>query len=239
MTLPTRSIPQQAPTPRARWRPTVRTRTGIRRLDKESIFIGAAAVCMVDIGWGSGLIFAALVWCVAGWSTRRRAAHERTQAIRRDLPDIVELLRVAVASGSGPRQALITTGRVIDDLASFGSESSEVRAHFVLLGRLLETGRSLQAAFDAVAPSSDLFGRLSLLMTRSEQHGQQLSEGLERFANELNDSRLLDLDARAQRATVSLLFPLVLCILPSFLLLVVVPVLIASFDGLGTGLLSR
>ncbi|MFT7474812.1 MAG: hypothetical protein ACI81L_001744, partial [Verrucomicrobiales bacterium] len=44
--------------------------------------------------------------------------------------------------------------------------------------------------------------------------------------------RAMDLDTAAQRLTISLLFPLVVCILPAFVLLAVVPLLLSALAGL-------
>ena len=236
MTLAPRRIPQRKSVGRTR-RPTLRS--GLRQCNRESVFVGLLMVCIIDFRWGSALILATSLWAGVQWGRRRRGARQRIFAMHRDLPDIVQLLRVSVAAGNGPRQALVTVGHVVHELADCDSEPSEVRNRFVVVGRSLEAGRSLREALDMVAQGSALLERLSLLMTSAEQDGQHLARGLERLVDGLNNARLLQLDARAQRATVSLLFPLVLCILPSFLLLVVVPVLIASFDEIGTGLLSR
>ena len=70
------------------------------------------------------------------------------------------------------------------------------------------------------------------LLRRAELDGSALSVQLELLVRDFRTMRALSLDAAAQRMTVSLLFPLVLCILPAFILLAIVPLLLGAVSGL-------
>ena len=64
------------------------------------------------------------------------------------------------------------------------------------------------------------------LIGLSEIDGGDLSLHLELVVHDLRRERAAVLDAAAQRLTIALLFPLVLCILPAFVLLAIAPLVL-------------
>ncbi|MCB1006710.1 MAG: type II secretion system F family protein, partial [Acidimicrobiales bacterium] len=89
---------------------------------------------------------------------------------------------------------------------------------------------------DALAQVPDSLGErvrpLTTVLVSSERYGVALLPALERLAVETRLERRRAAEATARRVPVKLLFPLVLCTLPAFALLTVVPLLAGSLRSL-------
>lgn len=70
-------------------------------------------------------------------------------------------------------------------------------------------------------------------LTAAERFGTQAAASLESFARDLRLRRRRRAEEQARRAPVKLLFPLILLILPAFILLTIVPFLLGTLRGLG------
>ena len=79
---------------------------------------------------------------------------------------------------------------------------------------------------DTSTPAGLSTYRVLDLLRRGEVDGLDLATQLEFVVQDLRRDRAIALDTAAQRLTVALLFPMVLCILPAFLLLAIVPLLL-------------
>ena len=71
-----------------------------------------------------------------------------------------------------------------------------------------------------------------VVVARTETLGSSLADSLQELATEVRESRRVRASDRARTAPVKMLFPLVFMVLPAFLLLTVVPVLIATVRSL-------
>ncbi|MBI4883363.1 MAG: type II secretion system F family protein, partial [Actinobacteria bacterium] len=68
----------------------------------------------------------------------------------------------------------------------------------------------------------------------ADRYGLPLAPVLDRLAAEARQHRRRQADARARQLPVRLSLPLVLCTLPSFILLAVAPLLLAALSSLNT-----
>lgn len=159
----------------------------------------------------------------------------RAEIARQDrgLPGAILLLQVLVAGGENPRRAL-------SRLAEFGDQSTPLGAACQALGSVagvLDLGASFTDAVIAVERDrsiSESVVRVLDLLRRTEADGEPLLLHLEILAADLRRRRATSLDAAAQRLTLSLLFPLVLCILPAFVVLAIVPLVLHAIAALPT-----
>ena len=147
----------------------------------------------------------------------------RCSAIERSLPDVVDLLRLGVHAGLTPHQLLPTVLPVLPAV---------VAPAFEEVLRRVELGVRLGDALDALDALGDSAHPLVAAIRSTAFDGTALLPALDRVAI---DTRLLrrrraELDAR--RLPVQLLFPLVLCVLPAFVLLAVVPLVAASIGAI-------
>lgn len=163
-------------------------------------------------------------WWATPLIARRRAVRRLDAALLAELPEVVDLFVLAVGSGltvalAVPAVARHHRGLLGDALAGVGREAR--------LGRRLG---------DALADLPDSLGErvrpLATVLVSSERYGVALLPALERLAAETRLERRRAAEATARRVPVKLLFPLVLCTLPAFALLTVVPLLAGSLRSL-------
>jgi hypothetical protein len=75
---------------------------------------------------------------------------------------------------------------------------------------------------------------LVALLVAAHRDGAPVVEPLTRLAGDLRADRRRAVEARARQVPVRLLFPLVLCSLPAFVLLAIVPPVVAALTDLRT-----
>jgi len=151
---------------------------------------------------------------------RRRSRVAKSAEISRGLPDFIDLLILVVGSGLTPRLAFVASGPWLGE--PFRSVVGEVV-------RRNDSGEPFAASLEAVA--SDLGPEARPLVSTliaSETDGAALLPALERIGDEARRRRRVAAEERARRIPVAILFPLVICVLPAFALLTVVPLLVGT-----------
>ena len=73
---------------------------------------------------------------------------------------------------------------------------------------------------------------LVTVLVAAERDGAALVPALERASDEARRGRRVEAEEAARRVPVLMLFPLVLCVLPAFAVLTVVPVLVGTLSDL-------
>lgn len=203
--------------------PQPRTPRASARWDRR-LTIGAAL---------AGLLVAppvALLPPVLAWVRRRTAAVRRRRAEERAvaecLPDAVDLLLLCTAAGwSVPVAHARVAARLPPPLGPALQSAAET------------ADRGLpraEAIVDALTPLGDRARGLGHVLADHLRYGVPLGPGLERLSLELRLDRRRRAELEARRVPVRLLAPLVLCTLPAFALLTVVPLLAASLRALPT-----
>ena len=155
---------------------------------------------------------------------QRRAQRRNALILAQAMPSFASLLGVLVSSGQQPRQALTTfvESSPAGNLSALANDLGPV-------ARALAVGADFAEAIDrldATTPIGLSLYRVLDLLRRGEADGLDLAVQLEFVVQDLRRDRSIALDTVAQRLTVALLFPLVLCILPAFLVLAIVPLLL-------------
>ncbi len=150
---------------------------------------------------------------------RRRHDAERT------LPDALDLLVLGIQTGLTPQQA-------IAELAVSAPES--VRGAFALTVHRCDRGQSFADALAALPETlgSGAIGLADVIAT-SDRYGLPLGPVLDQLTTEARESRRRRDQADARKLPVRLSFPLVVCTLPSFVLLAIAPAVIAALSSLG------
>lgn len=172
---------------------------------------------------GLGAALAALSWALPALQARRAERH-RLGHIRRELPEAVDLLALAVGAG-------LTVPLALDAVAR--RSSGPVGAALAAALGAAAAGRRLG---DALADLPEQLGEqvrpLVAALVGSLRDGSPLADGLDRLAAELRADRRRRAEELARRVPVKLLFPLVTCILPAFALLTVAPLLAGALQAL-------
>jgi len=167
---------------------------------------------------------------LAGGSTlvpvfRERARLRRRRAVVAGaVPELVDLLRLAVAAGLSVHQVLDV---VLERAPSpFVDALREVR-------RRIRLGVRLGDALDALEPFGEPVRPLVAALRAAAFDGVPLAPALERVASDARLQRRRAAETAARRLPVQLLLPLVLCVLPAFGLLAIVPLVVVSVQSLG------
>lgn len=188
-----------------------------------SLLAGAAPPLLLGgvLGLVAAVVVAVLVWRALG---SREPAHERRRRehVARSLPHVVDLLAVALASGSSPTGALSAVAAAVD-----GPVVADLRAaeHSLRLGRdPVRVWREL-----ADRPGMTVLGRA---MARAVESGASVSEALHRLAEDLHATARLEAESRARAVGVRASAPLGLCLLPAFVLVGVVPLVAGTVAAL-------
>ncbi len=154
----------------------------------------------------------------------RRAVLAAELAVIRGLPEAVDLLALAVAAGMNLRQALESGVAWMPPPFSSVLQRALVR---------VDSGEALAAALDWSAERLGAEARpLLRILVVAELDGAALMPSLERLGDEARRRRRVQAEEQARRVPVRMLFPLVLCVLPAFALLTVVPLLMGTLADL-------
>jgi tight adherence protein C len=181
---------------------------------------GAVALLMLP----AAAVPAALVaWALPGLGARRRR-RRHLAAIAADLPDVVDLLVLAVGAGLTVRLAVAAVAR---------RSPGPLGAELARAGQEADLGRRLADALDDLPDRAGEATRpLIGALIASERYGAPLGASLERLAHEVRADRRRRAEEAARKVPVKLLFPLVSCTLPAFGLLTVAPLIASAVRSL-------
>jgi tight adherence protein C len=153
-----------------------------------------------------------------------QTAYNRSEQIRRELPDALDLLVISVESGLGFDAALSqvarnTTGPLADEFFR------------VLQEMQLGTGRpdAMRALVDRT-DVSDLRGFVTS-MIQADTFGIPVAQVLRVQAREMRIRRTQRVEEAAQKVPVKILFPLIFCILPALFIVILGPAVISIIDS--------
>ena len=190
-----------------------------RRLGSAAL-AGAAVLPLLPLASPAAAL---LAWAVPAVRAGR-ADRRRLDAFAADLPDVVDLLVLAVGAG-------LTVGLALAEVARRGAGplAAELRRVVDDAGR----GRRLADALDDLpVRAGEAVRPLVGALVASERYGAPLVAGLERLADEVRRDRRRRAEEAARKVPVKLLFPLVTCTLPAFGLLTVAPLIASAVRSL-------
>jgi len=148
---------------------------------------------------------------------RRHNRNQLPVQLARQIPEFIDAVVLLMLSGSTPAQSLIAVPTWLEPpLREIIADVS----HQLLRGNRLS---------DCVTSLRQLIGSPALALVdallSADRDGQSIANTLDRLSNESRTQRRRQLDADIRRLPVRLTFPLVCCILPSFVMLGVVPMI--------------
>ena len=193
----------------------------------------AGTVSVVAVVALAGAVLAGPLVVLGAWSIvvlirqlrPMRTARQRRDAIERDLPPAIDLLVLSVRAGLTPQHA-------VGELAS--ACHGAVGDAFAEVVRRTQRGQPFADALSALGEQlGPRAGALADVIAAGDRHGLPLGPTLDQLALEAAAARQRLDQADARRLPVKLSFPLVVCTLPSFVLLAIVPAMIAALSSLG------
>jgi tight adherence protein C len=157
------------------------------------------------------------------WRPLAKARGDRAAVIA-SLPDATDLLLVAIHAGLTPELAL---RRLVTYLEGPLGEAVEQ------VFERLQDGDRFGDALDAlIAVLGEPARPLVAALTGSERYGLPLGPALDVVATISRDQRRRAAETAARKLPVRLSFPLVLCILPAFIVLTVLPAIFGALRAL-------
>ena len=178
-----------------------------------------ALVVMAPAAPGVGI----LVWALPALGERRRRKRRRARLLR-DLPEVADLLVLAVGAGLTVPLAVAAVSR---------RAPGPVAAELARVMDEVDLGQRLSDALaDVPSRVGDDVRPLIAALVASDRYGAPLLDGLVRLSGELGADRRRRAEEAARRVPVKLLFPLVFCTLPAFALLTVAPLLAGALRAL-------
>lgn len=209
------------------------TEPEVERILGTKVLCAGAGVATGVTSWASDVATALLMSAVLGTAgfalpnflLGRRAARVRASESAA-APDLLDAVAVCVTAGLSPRIALERASAVVRGPLAQELEGAQ---------RQVVLGAQWRSALRGVAERTGLpeLRRLSITLERSERLGSPVANQLRRLARDVRDERRLRDEERARRAPVAMLFPLVLCILPAFVLAAVVPAMLVAARDIG------
>ena len=185
------------------------------------------AIVAVAIAFaGSPALLLVLGGCGVAWHWKRRSNDRQSQNIIGDLAEVIDLFLLGTSAG-------LTVWLTLEEVSKHAQgqlgETLRDAVHRVNLGT------SLTETLDWLSHQHN--GQLRLLtrpLIEAERYGVALEPSLLRAREEARQLRRRQAEVAARRVPVKLMFPLVLCILPAFGLLTVVPQLVSTLNLLRT-----
>jgi tight adherence protein C len=156
-----------------------------------------------------------------------RKVQARHQRLRCGFPDALDLLTVCVESGLGLSQAL---QRVADELEvshpELASEIAQVTAQ-------MRAGVERESALRSLATRTgldDVRGLVGLLV-QTLRFGTGIADALRVYSEEFRDKRMQRAEEAAAKLGTKLIFPLVLCLFPSFFVVAIGPAVLRLMEA--------
>jgi tight adherence protein C len=155
------------------------------------------------------------------WLARRIS--KRKTAIRRALPDMLDMLTISVEAGLGFDQAIAKLVRYT---------SGPLSHEFSRMLTEIQAGVDRSDALRAVAERTDVpeLNGFIMAIVQAEVFGVSVAGVLRTQAREMRLKRRQYAEEQAQKAPVKVVFPLIFCILPATLIVIVGPAGISIVD---------
>lgn len=183
------------------------------------LFVGAAAGAVAG-GFGRwSLVLAPLLAAAGFWLPDllvHNAGQHRQEKIRRSLADALDMLTVCAEAGLGFDAALLQVARKTD---------GPLAGEFARVLQEVQLGRSRSDALQQLAlrTNVDELNTFIAALVQAERLGIPIANVLREQAKEMRLIRRQSAEERAQKVTVKILFPLIFCIFPALMIVIMGP----------------
>ncbi|MFH0778037.1 MAG: type II secretion system F family protein [Candidatus Eisenbacteria bacterium] len=156
------------------------------------------------------------------------AARRRQKEIIRHLPDALDLMVVCVEAGLGLDAAI---ARVASEMRM---TTQALSSEFIQVSQETKAGKPrVQALRDLTTRTGvEDLGSLVAMLIQTDKLGTSVAQALRVHADSLRTRRRQRAEEAAAKTTVKLVFPLVLCIFPALLVVILGPALVQIFRAL-------
>jgi len=162
---------------------------------------------------------------ILGLLSHRNKRLTHLRKVFRQWPSALDMVAMLMQSGLSFRASLHALQNIPNDLSAV--------AEMARLHRMQQSGYSLQQALEGFCkriqhPWINLFAGAVL---QSQHTGGALANTLKIQANQFRQQQLLEAEKRAQEVAVKLMLPLIFCLFPVTMLLILGPVFIGFIQG--------
>jgi tight adherence protein C len=194
--------------------------------------VGGLLGFAVSLVLGGGLLavpLTTLAVAVLGWVAPSlwlyQQAYDRSERIRRDLPDAMDLLTISVEAGLAFDAALAQVAR-----NTYGPVADE----FARVLQEMQIGTGRVNALRALSDRSDVAALQSFVgaMVQADAFGIPVANVLRVQSREVRVKRSQRAEEQAQRVPIKILLPLIFCILPCLFIIILGPAVILILQNL-------
>jgi tight adherence protein C len=156
--------------------------------------------------------------------TLYQVGYNRTEQIRRELPDSLDLLTISVEAGLGFDAALSQVAR---------NTEGPLAEEFFRVLQEMQIGVGRADAMRALGERTDVpeLRAFVTAMVQADSFGIPIANVLRVQSKELRVKRSQLVEEKAQKVPVKILFPLIFCILPVLFIVIIGPAAITIFEA--------
>jgi tight adherence protein C len=182
---------------------------------------------------GTSLLFlvllAALVGCYLPNIVVNRLIKYRQRDIFENFPDAADLMLICVEAGLGLDAALT---KVAEEIRR---DSVALAEELHLTNLEMRAGATREKALHNLALRTGVeeVGTFATMLTQADKFGTAVGESLRVFSDDLRQKRQVRVEELAAKVPTKLLFPLVLCIFPSIIMVVMGPAAVQILRTMG------
>jgi tight adherence protein C len=171
------------------------------------------------------VVVGVMLGCLAPHGLVARRARLRMNKIDREMPELVDLLLVAVEGGMGFSGAIRATSQRVD--GPLGEE-------LMLFMQQQSLGASTTEALQNLLDRCDTEAVRSFVLTivQGERLGVSIGQLMRTLAEDMRKHRKSTAEEKAQKMPIKILFPLVFLILPAMFIVVLTPAIANLVQGL-------
>jgi tight adherence protein C len=183
------------------------------------LLVGSAPIVIVGLVIGSA---------VAGYfgptAALYQSAYNRSDQMRKDLPDALDLLTISVESGMAFDSAVSQVAR---------NTRGPLAEEFFRVLQEMQIGLSRSDAIRAMGERTDIaeLKTFASAMVQADTLGIPIANVLRVQATEMRVKRSQRAEEMAQKVPVKILFPLIFCILPVLFIIIIGPAAITIFES--------
>lgn len=186
-----------------------------------SVALGAVLFVGGPVGAAVGLLAGLLCWWLTG-RMEPSSVRRRRERLVASVPHAVDLMAACLAAGLSPGAAVQQLAEVVD--APLADELGALTAR-------LRLGTDPATVWRDLARHPQL-GGLGRTVSRAVASGASVADAMQRLADDLRSHSRADVERRARAVGVQAALPLGACLLPSFVLIGVVPLVAGSVSVL-------
>ena len=184
-------------------------------------------------------IFQILAAAALGWlapnAVLSRLAKKRKRAIKKGLPNALDMLVICVESGLGLDQALMQVSKELQ------IAHPEITDELAVMNLELRAGKRRSEALHNFGERTDVdeAKRLVSVLIQADRFGTSISQTLRNFSDYMRVQMRQEVEEKAAKIGVKLVFPIFFFILPSLFVVTVGPIVVKVVRDFLPGLHSR